>query len=104
MSRKLQLVRLLSESGNLPIYYDSDEEVYLRAANMPDGNLFACVFNIGFDPIDELAFVIERDVKSVKMLSYDGSAVPVAHRYEEDRVIVEAPAYTLNPVVIIFET
>lgn len=40
-SRKKQMAELLSESGNLPIYYPGDAEVLLRAAyTANEGELF----------------------------------------------------------------
>ena len=48
-SRKMQIVKILERCEQLPIYYASDEEVYLKAARMADGALFVCMFNIGLD-------------------------------------------------------
>lgn len=100
-SRKLQLVRLLQECGQLPVYYDSDEEVYLRAARMEDGKLFSCVFNIGLDPIDEIVLVVEQEVNKVERIASDGKIVECSFRKENGQLVVETPAYTLNPVALI---
>lgn len=100
-SRKLQFIRLLQECNQLPVYYASDEEVYLRAARMEDGNLFCCVFNIGMDPIEEIPLVVEQEVSKVQTLTSDGSVIDCSFRREGNRTIVEVPAYTLNPVALI---
>lgn len=102
-SRKLQMIRLLEETGNLPIYYPEDAEVYLKAADTPDGKLFCAFFNLGFDILEEIPLVVKQQVKQVKMLRPNGIFENVIFHMENDRCTVETPAYTLNPVILILE-
>lgn len=102
-SRKLQLVKILTECGVLPIYYNSDEEVYLRAARMKDGNMFLTLFNIGLDPIEEIELVCLEEVKSVMLLSADGEWHSAEFETDGERLTVKVPIYTLNPVAVILK-
>jgi len=101
-SRKAQLIDLVKEFGDLPVYYPGDAEVYLKAAYMPDNTLFCAFFNIGLDPIDKVELVCPRSITSVEILSADGKRTPCAFtRCEETGLIeIDAPVYTLNPVAI----
>jgi len=103
-SRKLQLVKLISESGNLPIYYDSDEEMYLRAARTPEGDLFVCLFNLGFDPVEEIPLVTDEAISEVLILTSDGRWEPCEFKASENGIVVLAPIYTLNPVALTLKT
>ncbi len=99
-SRKQQLVGLMQQYGDLPVYYDSDEEMLMKAAYAPNDELFCALFNLGLDPIEEIRLVCARTVSQVQMLQPDGSRSNVSFRTEDNALVVEAPAYTLNPVVL----
>ncbi len=102
-SRKAQFVKILSECGELPVYYPSDEEVYLRAARMTDGNLFVCLFNIGLDPIEKIELVCNEDIGAVEVLTADGKWRACEFTMCADTVIVERAAYTLDPVALVLK-
>ncbi len=99
-SRKKQLIRLMQETGNLPVYYPGDEEVYFRTASMPTGEQFCALFNIGLDPIEEIALVCEKPVSKIELLAPDGSRVPCDFREENGALILNARADVLNPVAL----
>ena len=100
-SRKLQLINLLSKTGNLPVYYPDDSEVYLKAASMPSGELFVAFFNISLDPIDEITLVADREVKSIEALMPDGSYKSVDFRADGNKLTIDTPASILTPVILI---
>lgn len=100
-SRKLQLTEILRKTGNLPVYYPEDEEVYFKAADMPDGGLFCALFNIGLDPIDNVELCFERNVTRIEKLMPDGSVKAVNFEVKDGRYITNEPAYTLDPLVLI---
>ena len=102
-SRKAQFVSLLRDSGNLPVYYEGDEEVYLRAANTPDGNLFVCLFNIGTDPIDEITLSVEKAYTGVDVLTPDGKWQSADFTQDGEHLTVRVPAATLAPVAMILK-
>ena len=99
-SRKEQMIRLLKNSGELPVYYPDDEEVYLKVADTADGRLLAAVFNIGQDPIEELSLVCDLEASAVTRLTPDGEEEVVAFRREGDRYILDIPCLPLQPVVL----
>lgn len=99
-SRKAQMVNLLRESGNLPVYFVGDEEVYLKAGTLPDGSLLVALFNIGLDPIDEICLDCEKAVTNVEYLDCDGKRQKTKFHTENGRVTVARPLYTLEPVVL----
>ena len=71
-SRKNQLIKLFEATGELPLYFKGDEEMYLKAGDLPDGSLFCAAFNLGTDPIDNLELVIYRDVNKIEKLNPEG--------------------------------
>lgn len=99
-SRKKQLSSLLKESGNLPVYYTEDAEVYLKAGTMPDGGLLVAVFNLGFDILDTIPLQFEKDINSISMLTSDGTLKNVDFSIEDGIVDVKEKAYTLEPVIL----
>lgn len=99
-SRKQQLIRMLTQAGELPAYYPGDEEMYFRAADMPDGGLFCALFNIGLDPIEELSVCAERDVAKIERLLSDGSRKEVDFRRDGDRYVTDISCCTLEPVIL----
>ena len=103
-SRKLQLIDILKRSGELPIYYPHDEEVYLRAADMTDGRLFCAVFNISTDPIDRLELVCEKQVSAVSMLDCDGNERQLDFSFKDGLLSLDIPCAILTPVILFIKT
>lgn len=101
-SRKMQLVKMMRDMGEMPLYYTSDEEVYLKAARMEGGGLFAALFNLGYDVIEEMPFDVEDEVSSVSYLGTDGLWHPCAYRREGNTVTVEKTALPMDPVILLF--
>ena len=99
-SRKQQLLRMLADTDELPAYCPGDEEVYFRAADMPDGGLFAGVFNIGMDPIEQTVLVCRRPVTRAEKLLPDGSRAPVAFTRDGDRYTFDTPSPVLDPTIL----
>jgi len=99
-SRKAQFIRLLKETGNLPVYYPDDAEVYLKAADAPNGETFVAFFNIGFDPIENITLVSEKPVSKIEKLTPDGERENVEFKSHDGVLELDEPAYTLNPVIL----
>ena len=99
-SRKNQFIRLLKETGNLPVYYPDDAEVYLKAADAPGGEPFVAFFNIGFDPIENITLVSEKPVTKIEKLNSEGEREEVSFRLVDGVLELDEPAYTLNPVIL----
>ena len=101
-SRKLQLIRLLKETGNLPVYCPGDDEIFLRAGEMNNGDMFAAVVNVGLDTVEELQFVTKKAFSQVEMLHTDGAFRDCEFGRVGDLVTVKVSATVLEPVVLIF--
>lgn len=102
-TRKKQLVRMLKGMNSLPLYYPGDAELYLRAGTMPDGKLFVAVFNLGFDPLDALPLCVEESIASVELLGADGAWHPCDFAAENDKIVINTPIQTLEPVVLLLD-
>lgn len=74
-SRKRQFIDIFSRAGALPIYYDGDEEVLLRAGKIRDGRLLAHFLNLGYDPLDELDVALDFTPSEIAYLDPDGGEV-----------------------------
>ena len=99
-ARKKQIGDVLRRTGNLPVYFAGDTEMYLRAGTLPDGSLMCAFFNLGLDQLFEIPICAEKPVTKLEMLTPKGERVPCSFRYEDDLLIAETPAYTLMPVVL----
>jgi hypothetical protein len=92
---------MLEQTGEMPLYYPGDEEVYLRAANMENGGLFAAIFNIGTDPIEETELVIYQEVKEIKRLLCNGTYENIEFTNKGNHYSLKTPANVLDPVILI---
>ena len=99
-SRKLQLIDIIKQCGELPVYYPNDEEVYLKCADMENGNLFCAVFNIGLDKIDVLELVLDFEPKGFEKLLPDGSTTLVDFKCENGKYILDSSCDTQDPVIL----
>ncbi|MBE6674332.1 MAG: hypothetical protein E7596_04405 [Ruminococcaceae bacterium] len=99
-SRKEQLIRLLSQTGEMPLYYPNDEEVYLKVADMENGQVFCALFNIGLDPIDKVQLVCSFNAKRFEALLPNGETKEIPFACEKDKYILDISAKILDPVVI----
>lgn len=99
-SRKKQLVRLLSEWGELPIYYPEDAEVYLKAADMPDGTLFCALINLGLDELETIPLCCEKEVSKVEMLDSDGKKIKCDFLTNRKNITIKKSAKALEPVIL----
>ena len=103
-SRKAQFAEILKETGNLPIYYSGDAEMYMKTARTADGKRFCALFNIGLDVLEDLPLTTDEKVKRVQMLGKDGAFTDCDFEKTAEGVVVKTPAYTLIPVILMLET
>ena len=98
--RKKQLISFLSETGNLPIYYPDDAEVYLKAGKMKNGDLFCAFTNISLDELENLTLVCEKEINEISMLLPNGEWQNVAFSNVDGTLVIDATAKTLHPVIL----
>ena len=102
-SRKQQFIKLLTQSGNLPVYYEGTEEMYMKSGRLSNGDTLCAFINIGYDPVYEINVVCDRKVTEVKILDKTGELKPCNFRIQDKKLIVEKSIYTLDPVVLILK-
>ncbi len=102
-SRKLQLVNLLKNAGELPLYYPGDEEVYLKVATTENGEMLVALFNIGLDPIEKIELICDFSPKCFKILTPSGERASVTYTQNGDKYTLDIGALTLEPVIIFIE-
>jgi hypothetical protein len=103
-SRKKQLIDIFKRAGALPIYYDGDEEVLLRAGRISDGRLLSCFINLGYDPLDELDIVLDFTPSEIAYLDPDGGEVALDYTIGEDgRVKVLCELSPMYPLVLLIK-
>lgn len=102
-SRKQQLIKMLSLTEELPLYFPGDEEMYLKAAEMEGNKLFAALTNISLDNIDETKLIINRNINKIEKLMPDGSLQEIKFTKNGNEYTLSTECYTLNPLVLIME-
>jgi len=102
-SRKQQMIRLMKLAGELPVYCPGDEEVYLKAADMPNGSLFCSIFNIGFDIIENIEIVCDREVSKIEYIAENGEFKEINFKKDGEKLVLDLSAYTLQPVILIIK-
>ncbi len=99
-SRKEQLIELMKKTGEMPVYYPNDEEVYFKVADMPNGQVMCALFNIGLDPIEKIELVCDFEAERFEALMPSGDVKEISYSKENGRYILDASAQILDPVVI----
>ncbi len=102
-SRKQQLIAMMQSVGELPLYYPGDAEVYFRAADTDDGRRFCAVFNLGFDPIEDLPLVCDKPVSSITRLTPDGQWENVSFAQNDGRLTLDLTCQTLLPEMLMLQ-
>ena len=98
-TRKNQLIRLLNQYGDLPLYVP-DDEVYLRVADMPDGSLFCAYFNISLDPIDNIRLVCKNEPKEIQYLTPNGEFEICEFTFKNGEAVLDLRADILTPQIL----
>lgn len=99
-SRKQQIIEMLKLTNELLVYYPNDEEVYLKCADMENGDVFVAFFNIGLDPIEKIELCCSFEAKGFEILLPNGESKSVDFECRENKYILDKNANILDPVVI----
>ncbi len=99
-TRKKQIVNMLKSVNCLPVYYPGDADMYMKAADMPDGSLFVAMFDLCLDKIEDVELVIERSVTKIERLMPDGSTKEIAFTKDGNKYTLATDAETLEPVIL----
>ena len=102
-TRKEQLIRLLKRSINLPLYCPFDSDVYMKAAKMEDGRIFASLFNLSLDTMEKAQIACDFTPRKVYKLMPDGGEREIDFSFENGLCTLDTECKTLDPVVIFIE-
>ena len=103
-TRKEQFVSLMKQAGALPVYYEGDNELCLRAGRLLDGSLLVSALILGFDPMDTLTLYLEKAPRSVRLMLEDGTYKTVGfERIDKDLYEIDVRVETMYPAFIIVE-
>ena len=101
-SRKLQMIRMLDETGELTVYYPGDEDVYFRTADMEDGGTFCALFNLSCDPIEETKLICKKPISKIERLMPDGTTEEVAFTHDGNgEYTLSVTCEHLYPVILL---
>lgn len=101
-TRKKQFVELLKGANALPVYYDGDEEICLRAGMLSDGRLLVSMYDLGCDPAESINLYFENEPKVIEIMNCDGSLSSVAFTKTGDNIYtVETRIEQMYPVILI---
>ena len=99
-SRKQQLIDIASKTGQMPVFYPGDEEVYFRCAKMEDESLFAAMINISMDKIENVELVSSKDITKIQMMDNLGQWVDVNFEKQNDKYITDIDCEILIPLIL----
>ncbi|MBO5224726.1 MAG: hypothetical protein J6C23_09475 [Clostridia bacterium] len=102
-SRKAQIVQLLNESGNLPMYCEGDDQVYVKYGTTKDGNGWCMFLNTGFDAVDEIRICTTKQIRAVKILDSNGNYNDCKFEKTDSGIIVKEQLSILMPTILTFE-
>lgn len=99
-NRKQQLLRILNNAQQLPLWYDGDGEVYLRSGTDSEGNRYVVLTNMGLDPVEDMTLHCPQKVAAMEVLTPAGEwqIVPF-HQSGEVLEISSSPAETMLPII-----
>ena len=103
-TRKNQLVSLLRDAGDLPIYLPSDNELCLRAGYLGDGRLFAGILNLSYDPEESVMLYLAKPPKRITCLDENGDERELSFKtIGNDLYEVMASCEPMYPLFLIIE-
>lgn len=102
-SRKAQFVQILKASGNLPIYCEGDEQVYVKYAVTEKGDGWCMLLNTGFDVMDEIRICTTKQIRTVKILDGYGNYNDCNFEKTSIGISVKIVLKTLMPQIILLQ-
>jgi len=100
-SRKAQIINITKKTGQLPVYYPGDEEVYLKAGRAKDKKLLCALFNVGYDEIEKVELIIEKGAKKIEYLDSDGSLRNAEFEIRGEVYVINRECGALKPLIFI---
>lgn len=89
--------------GILDIIVDADQNVFTRSFHLPDNSLMLAIFNLNFDPMEEIVLKTASPVKGIKYLEGNGNWQNIEWNTENNRSIIKKCLYTYEVIVVKIE-
>ncbi len=102
-SRKLQFIDILKKSGELPVYCDNLDEVYLKVGTLKDGRIFAGGVNIGLSEIESYNLAYPTKPTKVNRIMPNGNIESIPFEYKNGIIVTNVTVKTLEPMLLIIE-
>ncbi len=102
-ARKDQIVKIVKASGNLPLYYKDDGDVLLKAGELPSGELLCAVFDLNFDPLEQISFGVEKEVVAVKRMTAEGEKETCNFEMKDKVCTVDSIILPMQPAIFFIE-
>jgi len=103
-TRKKQFVELLKDAGSLPIYYPGDNEICMRSGYINDGRLLCALFDLGYDPMDNVSLYLEKEPSEIQILTKDGLCSDVSfEKVSDDTYVVDTRIEPLYPIILLIK-
>ena len=103
-TRKKQFVDLLKNANSLPIYYPGDNEICMRSGYINDGRLLCALFDLSYDPMDNISLYLEKEPSEIQILTKDGSYSNVSfEKVSTDTYVVDTRIEPLYPVILLIK-
>lgn len=99
-TRKRIFAEMLKDFGEFVCYYDSDEEMLLKVADMDSGEIFVALFPTSYDIIDEIKLSVNRKVSEIRYLTPDGKKEGISFTQDGEKVIIPLITYPLQPQIL----
>ena len=103
-TRKKQFISLLKRAGALPVYYPGDNEILLRAGFIKDNRLLVGIFDLSFDPMENIDLYLENKPGEIKMLTPDGDEIDVSWTEKGNNLYtIDVKIEPLYPVILLIK-
>ena len=103
-TRKKQFIELLKDANSLPVYYPGDNEICMRSGYINDGRLLCALFDLGYDPMDNISLYLEKEPSEIQILTKDGLYSDVSfEKASSDTYVVDTRVEPLYPVILLIK-
>lgn len=102
-TRKKQIIRLISTTAGLPLYYTGDAPVFMKGGILPDNSMVGILFNLGTDQLDSFELFVDREFEKIEYLTKEGNWEKADHTVTGEKTVeVALRLETLRPQVLRF--
>ena len=98
--RKRWLEHILNQLSDIPLTAANEQDLYVRVGCNAEGETVAAVFNLNFDPLQEIKLHCKTPPESVCMLMPDGTWKKTVFSVSREAVTVSEPLEIYRPLIL----